>query len=354
MATHDIIVVGASAGGVEALTRLVAGLPADLPAAVFIVLHTPPYSRSHLPAILSRAGPLPVAHATDGEAIAPGRVYVAPPDHHLLVREGRVELSRGPRENGSRPAVDPLFRTASRVYGPRVVGVVLSGTLGDGAVGLTVVATRGGVTVVQDPDEALFGGMPRAALRYARVDYTLPVAEIPPLLARLAREPVVDKGWRNMSDIDEESPVQIRRDIATQARDGRAGETTIYTCPECGGTLWQIERNGLTQFNCHVGHVYAPETLLGHMSEELEAVLWSCVRMLVEKATLTRQLGERLRAEGRVAQAARVEEQAEVDDRHGQLIRDTLLDAPSNPGEQTLVVERALEDVGGAGGARHE
>lgn len=351
MLTHDIIVVGASAGGVEPLIELVGGLPADLPAAVFVVLHVPPHSPSHLPEILSRRGPLPAAHAVDGEAIVPGRIYVAPPDRHLLVRDGYVELTHGPRENGSRPAVDALFRSAARAYGPRVMGVVLSGALGDGAMGLLIIAARGGVTVVQDPEDALFDSMPRTALRSTRIDYTLPSTQIPDLLARLTRGPaepvgIGEKGWQTMSEIDDEWPPEIRRDITAQAHGERKDETTIYTCPECGGTLWQINRNGLIQFNCHVGHTYAAEALLGQMSDEVEAALWVCVRMLVEKATLTRQMAQRLRASGQEAQATRLAEQAEANDRQGQLIRDTLLEAMPSPASEALVIERAWEGTG--------
>lgn len=359
MAAHDIVVVGASAGGVEALITLAQGLPADLRAALFVVLHVPPEGRSHLPTILTRKGSLPAAHAVQGEAIRPGRIYVAPPDLHLLVRDGYVELSHGPRENHSRPAIDPLFRSAARAYGPRVVGVVLSGALGDGAMGLLAITARGGVTIVQDPDEALVDSMPRTALRYTPVDHILPAARIPDLLARLADEAVVEKGWQSMSETDAtppasdadvvaETPPQIPRDIAAQAHNERGGETSIYTCPECGGTMWQINRNGLMQFNCHVGHVYSPEHLLGQKAEEIEAALWACVRMLVEKATLRRQLAERMRVSGLEAQAARIEEEAQLDDHHGQIIRDNLLGTPFTPIVPAVVADEEPRDAAGA------
>jgi two-component system, chemotaxis family, protein-glutamate methylesterase/glutaminase len=253
------------------------------------------------------------------------------------VRDGYVELTRGPHENGSRPAVDPLFRSAARAYGPRVVGVVLSGALGDGSAGLMAIAARGGVTVVQDPQEALFESMPRTALTYVRAAHVLPVHQIRALVGRLAREPVAKKGTPTMSDIDEMMPHLVRRDFTAQERNGRSGETTVYTCPECGGTLWQVDHQGLVQFNCHVGHAYAPESLLGEMSEELEAALWRCVRMLTEKATLTRQLAGRLLAAGQQDQAARVAEQLHLDDRHVQLLRSVLLELTPNPETQPLV-----------------
>jgi two-component system chemotaxis response regulator CheB len=190
MPGHDIIVVGASAGGVEALSRLVHDLPADLPAALFVVLHVPAHGTSLLPYILARNGPLPARHPDDGEPIVHGRIYVAPPDMHLLIRREQVRLARGPRENGHRPAVDPLFRTAARSYGPQVVGVVLSGTLDDGSAGLVAIRQRGGVAIVQDPDDALYPGMPRSALEAVRADHCLPVGQIGATLAELAHRAV--------------------------------------------------------------------------------------------------------------------------------------------------------------------
>ncbi len=186
MPARDIVVVGGSAGGIEALVSLVAGLPVDVPCALFVVVHITPHATSRLPEILDRAGPLPVRHAEDGDAIVPGQIYVAPPDHHLLVHRNRVELTRGPRENRSRPAIDPLFRSAARAYGPQVIGVVLSGALYDGAAGLLAIKSRGGLAIVQDPADALIDSMPRSALRVVVADEVLPAAAIGPAIARLA------------------------------------------------------------------------------------------------------------------------------------------------------------------------
>lgn len=357
MPVRDVVVVGASAGGVMALTALVAGLPSGFPAAVLIVLHVPPYAESRLPEILARASALPVAHAQDGEEIVGGRVYVAPPDRHLLVRSGRLELSHGPRENRSRPAVDPLFRTAARAYGPRAIGVVLSGALYDGSAGLLALKSRGGMAIVQDPEQAAVDSMPRSAIRLAAVDHVVPVEAIGPLLDLLVQEhapsstqtrtehrtmsgggppnggsEMTDPAERTTTaviDADEHMTGVIDSTIHAQAAGVRGDEVTIYTCPDCGGSLFQ-EDAPVTRFRCHVGHAYAPEVLLHLKGEELEAALWTCVRMLTEKATLTRQVARRTQQLGSPVAAERVAEQADADERHAQILRD-LLDALPGP-----------------------
>src|SRR5437588_1312081 len=194
MPGHDIIVVGASAGGVEALVTLARSLKRNLQAAVFVVLHIPAQSPSLLPEILSRAGPLKAVQATDDMQIEQGHIYSAPPDHHMLMEQGKICVVRGPKENRHRPAIDPLFRSAALAYGPRVIGVILTGSLDDGTAGLLAVKRRGGIAVVQDPHEALYPSMPRSALENVDVDYTLPLSAITSLLARLAREPVAGEG----------------------------------------------------------------------------------------------------------------------------------------------------------------
>jgi two-component system, chemotaxis family, protein-glutamate methylesterase/glutaminase len=193
MAGRDIIVVGFSAGGVESLTRLVSDLPESLPASILVVHHFPASSVSVLPRILQRNGRLQACHAEQGEPILPGRIYVAPPDRHLLVGEGTIDLARGPRENGHRPAIDPLFRTAAKRYGPRVIGVLLSGTLDDGTAGMLMIKRTGGLCVVQSPADALFSGMPVSALVNASVDYAVPIAEMGSLLSRLVTQTAVPR-----------------------------------------------------------------------------------------------------------------------------------------------------------------
>ncbi|HEY7033302.1 MAG TPA: chemotaxis protein CheB [Thermomicrobiales bacterium] len=345
---RDIVVVGASAGGIQALLAMVHGLPADFPGAVFVVVHTSPQAPSVLPHLLARAGQLPAKHAEHGEPIVAGRIYVAPPDQHLLVRPGYVELRHGPRENHSRPAVDPLFRSASRAYGPRVTGVVLSGALGDGSAGLLSIKARGGIAIVQDPSEAIVEGMPRSALRLVDVDCTLPAAKIAPALVHFANEPISARGDAAMSDPDEQAEETIRTDIAEQADDRRHNELTLFTCPDCGGSMWQVDEGPLLRFRCHVGHAFGPEALLNLKSDELEAALWTCVRLLTEKATLTRQLATRTTMSGNGRRAKRVEEQAELDEQHARVIRE-LLESMPNPVGQATAVTMALEEGNGGG-----
>lgn len=247
MGGQDIIVVGASAGGVEALSTLVADLPDDLPAAVFIVLHMGPHSSTALPRILARRTTLPVDHPRDGETIEPNRIYVAVPDRHLLLAGGTVRVARGPKENGHRPSVDTLFRTAAAGYGPRVVGVVLSGTRDDGTAGLRAIHDRGGVSVVQDPDETLFPGMPQSALTGDHPDYVLPVGEMGAPLSKLARNEVSREG--RSAAMADELDTELRwanPELAWAApADPPLGSPSGFTCPECHGGLWEIDDEGL-------------------------------------------------------------------------------------------------------------
>ena len=232
MPQHDCIVIGASTGGVEALAALVGKLPANLQAAVFVVVHIPPQATSVLPAILERAGTLPAAHAIDGEPMKTGRIYVAPPDFHLLVERGYVWVMRGPKENRNRPAVDPLFRSAARAYGPRVVGVILTGALNDGTAGLLAIKRRGGIAVVQDPTDAFFPSMPESALEYVDADHCLPLAEIGPVLARLCREQAGEEEAYPVPEEMEREENILEMDMPTMESEQRPGHISVFTCPE--------------------------------------------------------------------------------------------------------------------------
>ncbi|MEN3307426.1 MAG: two-component system, chemotaxis family, protein-glutamate methylesterase/glutaminase [Micromonosporaceae bacterium] len=325
---HDVVVVGASAGGVEALRALVAGLPPDLRATVLVVLHLPREAPSALPAILDRAGPLPARHAIDGEEMRYGHVYIAPVDHHLLVLDGRMRLSRGPSENGHRPAIDPLFRTAARSYGPRVVGIVLSGSRDDGADGAAVVARHGGVTIVQDPTEALYGSMPLAAMRMTRVDHVLPVGKIGPLLGELGTQPVTDQPVRLPPD----RMVPAEVDAVVESADGSASSPDTYGCPTCGGGLVEIQSEPVPRYRCRVGHVWSPDSLLEEHTAALESALWMALRALEEKSDLSAKLSVGGRDRGDLRTARTYQSLSDEARRASTLIREVIARLGSGDG----------------------
>jgi two-component system chemotaxis response regulator CheB len=343
MPGHDIIVIGASAGGVETLSQLTRHLPADLPAAIFVVLHVPAHSTSLLPQILNRKSPLPALHPADGEAIRNGRIYIAPPDFHLLLEPGRIRLTRGPRENGHRPAVDPLFRTAARSYGPRVVGVVLSGTLDDGTAGLLAIQQRGGVAIVQHPDDALYPGMPRSALEAVAVDHSLSVAGIAEALDRLARKTIEDPpgGEAMPVAIREESQIAAFNMNAIEDED-RPGQPSVFGCPDCGGTLWELQDGDLIRFRCRVGHAWTANGLLAEQADGVETALWSALRALEERAVLCNRIAERMRDRGLAGSAARFDQQSVDSRQRAAVLRQVLVTEPATNDE-------ADPEAGGAG-----
>src|SRR2546429_1846355 len=257
MPGHDIIVVGASAGGVEALVTLARSLQRNLQAAVFVVLHIPAQSPSLLPEILGRAGPLKAVQATDDLQIEPGHIYIAPPDHHMLMELGKVRVVRGPKENRHRPAIDPLFRSAALAYGPRVIGVILTGALDDGTAGLLTVKLRGGIAIVQDPDEALYSSMPLNALENVEVDYTLPLASIGPLLGQLAHESAKEEGGYPVSEDMQKETKLAEMDLAVMHNNEQVGTPSAFSCPGCGGVLWGIQDGDLLRFCCRGGHAFS-------------------------------------------------------------------------------------------------
>lgn len=293
MAEHKIIVIGASAGGVEATVQLVECLPADFPASLFVALHFPAYSTSLLPQILSRAGALPAVHPHNEDAICPGKIYVAPPNYHLLVHRNHIALSLGPRENGHRPAIDTLFRSAAQSHGHSTIGVILSGTLDDGTAGLMSIHSQGGVTIVQDPNEALFNGMPCSAIENAKVDHVLKISEIALLLIQLANDPVEEATEEDKDmtpdEINLESEI-VAQNKAELEQGKHPGNASTLTCPDCGGVLWELRDGDLVRFRCHVGHAYSLDSLLSEQAADLERALWSATRALEEKAALLRRM----------------------------------------------------------------
>jgi two-component system chemotaxis response regulator CheB len=324
--SRDIIVIGGSAGALPALRQVLRALPAGLPAAVFVVIHTSPDSPGILPRLLEKDAALPVAYATDTEPIRSGHVYVGPPDHHLLVKPGLVRVTRGPRENRFRPAVDPLFRTAASAYDSRVVGVILSGALDDGVAGLAHIKRRGGTAIAQDPVDAETPSMPENAVRQVRVDHVLKAREIGAALVALAGP---GRGEAIMSTKKAPS-----RDVAEEGTDALnatplPGPPSPFTCPECGGALWELRSGELVRFHCHVGHGFSSESLVAAQSEALEAALWTALRALQESSALRRRMADRARERGMTAIARSYEEHAEESDLRAAVVRRALVSEPT-------------------------
>jgi two-component system chemotaxis response regulator CheB len=263
---RDIVVVGASAGGVTALQTLVRQFNVDAPASIFVVLHLGRDRHSLLPTILQKNCELPVQHAIDGENIRHGRVYVAPPDLHLLIESGHIHLSSAPRENRTRPAINPLFRSAAFAYGPRVIGVILSGTLDDGTAGLWEIKRQGGIAVAQEPEDAEFKQMPSSAIESVSVDYQVPVNERGGLLTSLPVQSLHGRTERHMP------------------------QATMLTCPDCHGPIERFCFGPITEFKCRVGHAYSSENMLVAHEDAEERALWSAVESLEEGADLAEEL----------------------------------------------------------------
>jgi two-component system, chemotaxis family, protein-glutamate methylesterase/glutaminase len=323
MARFDVVVIGASAGGVGFLQRVVERLPAAFGAAVFVVLHLPDGVRSMLPAILERAGRLPASHAENGARIRPGHIYVAPPGYHLTLEQSRMRVTRGAREHGLRPAIDPLFRSAALVFGPRTIGVVLSGLLDDGTVGLREIKRTGGVAVVQEPSETPFPSMPESALAHVDVDYTLHAGHIGELLETLvashdaaATGPVVDN-----------ATLEKELEVLTMHGDeaDHPGEPSPYSCPECGGVLWELHDGELLRFRCRVGHAYTSDTLTTEQATAVEHALWSALRALEEQAAVKRRVAERMRRVGHLSSADKFAQHVHDLETQAQTVRELLM-----------------------------
>jgi two-component system, chemotaxis family, protein-glutamate methylesterase/glutaminase len=298
MARRDIVVVGASAGGVEALLSLLRGLPRDLPAAVLLVLHLPTSARSALPAVLGRGSTLPVRQARDGDPLEPGTVTVAVPDHHLMVAGGRVMLSRGPRENGHRPAVDVLFRSAAVAAGPRVVAVVLSGTLDDGTAGMIAVRSRGGIGVAQEPADAMYPSMPKSAAEIGGAEHVVPAEKMGILLAELMAEEVGLVHEREPSELMDTETALANLDPEALHAEDRPGTPSGFGCPSCHGALFSITEGDMERFRCRVGHAWSAEALAAEQAQALEGALWMALRSLEERAALALRMGRRATQRG--------------------------------------------------------
>jgi two-component system chemotaxis response regulator CheB len=314
MSAKRIVAIGASSGGIEAVRTIAAGLPADFDAAVCVVIHLSPDAPSLLGNIVGKSAALPTTEAQPGERLRPGHIYVAPPDRHLIVEPGVVHLSRGPKENRFRPAIDPLFRSAAQVYGPAAIGVVLTGQLDDGAAGLQTIRQMGGITMVQEPADALFPSMPRNAIAHGTPDYCLPLAAIPATLAELTRQP------------PEARAVPVRREVDIEVNIAKAEnpmeiglleitEASQFACPECHGVLLRLKNAYPERFRCHTGHGYSRESLVASVSEGVEEALWNALRSLQEAALLLQELSRHHQgeAEGVQLQARATEARQQAD-----------------------------------------
>lgn len=328
MSGHNIIVIGTSAGGLKTLSAVLSELPADIGAAIFVVQHLAADKKSDLPRLLADISDLPVTHPIDGAPFEMGHIYVAPPDHHLLVNADTVRVLRGPQENRFRPSIDALFRSAARSHGSRVIGVVLTGYLDDGTVGLQAIKKRGGIAVVQDPTEAAYPSMPRSALRYVKVDYTVSITDVGPLLTRLvATAPAAQKDYPTTPEIEIESKIaeQLMNTKEFLENVEEIGALTPYTCPDCHGAIWQLGEDEPLKLRCHVGHSFTGEVFTAAQSESVENALWSAVRVMEEKVTFSRQLAARKRLQNLNKAADSYEKQASTLDNEVTRLRDLIV-----------------------------
>ncbi len=317
-----VVVVGASAGGVEALTRLAGGLDENLGAAVLVVLHISP-GESFLPRILERSGPLPAGHAHDRQELVTNRIYVAPPDRHLLVGRRSVRVVRGPQENGHRPASDPLFRSAAVAFGPRAVAVVLSGALDDGAAGCAAVARHGGTVIVQEPSEADYPSMPLHAIAANHPEFVVGLATMGAAV-REGGERVKALPAEEPRDDQDAEEVELAGFEFDSAVGTRLGDESPFSCPTCGGVLREAPDDVL-RFRCRVGHAFGTDSLLHAQSGTIEDALWMALRALQERAELSTRLARRMHDRGNERQAARYEERREEAEQAAGTLRALLL-----------------------------
>lgn len=326
MANRDIVVIGASAGGITALRDLVKSLPEKFSASIFVVLHIPPSSPSNLPAILSRAGLLMAVHPKDGEKIKWGRIYVAPPDHHILLEGAHILIRKGPEENRFRPSIDALFRSAAYVYGPRVIGIVLSGLLNDGTSGLWSVKRLGGLTIIQKPEDADFPSMPINAQEYVDADYTVPASEMGPLLTKLTSErtPKKPKLLKEEMDLLKMEVTISKEDNAFAMGIMKVGSLTPFTCPECHGVLVRLFEGKFIRFRCHTGHAYTASSLLADVTKSVEEKLWQAMRGLEETTLLLNHIGKHFKAQGFADAAALFMRKATMTTKRARVIHDSV------------------------------
>ena len=301
-----VVAVGASAGGVEALQELLAGVDADLDAAVLVVLHTSS-EPSVLPAVMQRRSALLVVEVRDEVPLERGVLYIAGRDRHLLLDDGVVRATRGPKENGFRPAIDPTFRSVATVMGPASIGIVLSGSNDDGALGLAAIHRAGGCAAVPDPTQAAFPRMPAAAADEVPAAAVLSIADMHGFIRDCAAaRPLSPNGHRSEPELE---------------RSMDDGAPAPFSCPECGGSLWEEAQEGATRYVCRVGHAFNPQRLLELQEGVLEAALWTAMRAVEEHADLSRRLARRMERLGNETSARRLNDRAREGSEQVELLR---------------------------------
>lgn len=317
---RKIIAIGASSGGIGALKRIFASLDADFPAPILVVLHIGAYE-SVLPSMFAPVCKLAVRHAHNGDPVQPGCILIAPPNQHMLVDRGRIRLSRGAKENYARPAIDPLFRSAAVAYKNQVIGLVLTGHMDDGTVGLQAVKAYGGLAMIQDPTDAEVPSMPASAMNYVDVDYILPLADIAPTQIKLTRVPTATTAFTG-----DDKVLLMENELAltgncNEAMLDRIGTRSDQICPEYGGVMWQIQNAVPLRFRCHTGHAFMAQSLLSEQSNSTEEAVWAAVRALHEKQTLLRRLADDARKRNRDQVADDYDAGALAAERHGAALR---------------------------------
>ncbi len=322
MDNRDILAIGTSAGGVEALTFLAKKFDPQLPASVLVTIHLSSRICSAFDEVLSRAGPLPAQFVHDGDVLKQGRIYIAPPNRHLIVDGTRLLLGEGARENHARPAIDPMLRSAAVCCGARTVGVVLTGTLGDGASGLWAVRRAGGIAVVQDPEDAKFSEMPLTALKRVEPDYVARLADMPAVLNGLVHQQI---GAPSSVPPSLKFEVEIARGKhGTMNEMDDLGRRSVLACPDCGGAMWEINEGELSRFRCHVGHAYTAEMMSLALDENLRRALASAQRALEERATLARKLKKQVLHAGHMLLAETWAERLREFERETEIIRGSI------------------------------
>jgi two-component system chemotaxis response regulator CheB len=336
MKKRNIIVIGASAGGFDVIKQVITGLPANLDAAVFIVWHLSPDTIGVLPNVLNKLGALPATNAKDFEHIKMGHIYIAPPDRHMLLEADHIRVTKGPKENRFRPAVDPLFRSAAYTFGNRVIGVVLSGALDDGTSGLWTIKERGGITIVQDPKEAIVPSMPFNALKEVNVDHILPAGEIGPLLTSLSSEYVKEIKYHNGEE-NKKTEMELKMALQEQLNEHpvlEIAQLTPFSCPDCHGVLGALKDGDMVRFRCHTGHAYTADSLLAAITEKTEDTLWNAVREMQETVMLLNHMGDHFAENNRPHEAAQFFQKAKEELNRSEQIRTLLLD------HQTLSIDQ--------------